>query len=146
LFGDPGDFAPGGIQLGLKIGGRAGLGPGRRLVPGVGGGKTLALGIEPVGQQAQFPGDHWSGQTAVEPVPNGFAFEGFIEFTANFDRVGIHGFSFIVHPILCPSIRSNLTARNGKQGEFTSTWNAPLALSLNTLLIYRKNLCRPFFA
>jgi hypothetical protein len=34
-----------------------------------------------------------SGLTAVEPVPNSFAFEGFIEFTADFDRTGIHGLS-----------------------------------------------------
>jgi hypothetical protein len=59
--------------------------------PASAGGKTLAPGIEPVGQQPQFPGDHRRRQAAVEPVPNGFAFEGFIEFTVDFDWVGIHG-------------------------------------------------------
>ena len=60
LFGDPGDFAPGGVQLGLEIGGRAGVNPGHRFGPGTGSGKTHSAGIEPVGQQPQFPGDHRS--------------------------------------------------------------------------------------
>jgi hypothetical protein len=34
-----------------------------------------------------------SGLAAVESVPNSFALEGFIEFTADFDRAGIHGLS-----------------------------------------------------
>ena len=57
-------------------------------------GRNLDRGIGDRG--IKFTGSHCvrSGLAAVEPVPNGFAFEGFIEFTADFDRVGVHGFFF----------------------------------------------------
>jgi hypothetical protein len=100
LFGDPGDFAPGGVQLGLEIGGRAGADLGHRFGPGVGGGKTLSAGIEPVGQQPQFPGYHRSRLAMLSQFrTDGFAFEGFIEFTADFYRT----------VFMVSSIRSNLS-------------------------------------
>ena len=64
--------------------------------------------IKEVGVDAQLLPNHRSGLAAVEPVQDRFAFEGFVEFPALSDRCLFHRvWSFIVHPILCPSIRSN---------------------------------------
>jgi hypothetical protein len=41
LFGDPGDFVPGGIQLGLEIGGRDSVDPATVLAPASAVGKRF---------------------------------------------------------------------------------------------------------
>src|SRR5208282_1451342 len=63
----------------------------RRLPPSVGGGKALPPSIKPVGPQAQFLGNHGNGLAATKPVLDGFAFERFVEYTAGFDSVCVHG-------------------------------------------------------
>src|ERR1035441_10244589 len=84
-------LAQGGIQLGLEIGGRAGLCPRRRPPPSGGRGKALFPGIQPVGADPQLFGDHFRGLAAGQPVINGFAFERFIEFTAGLNGCLCHG-------------------------------------------------------
>ena len=57
------------------------------------GGRSEAFlpSIESVGLNPQFLGGHMSRLAAPKPVLDGFMFEGFIEFTADFDRGLVHG-------------------------------------------------------
>ena len=48
-------------------------------------------GIKPVGFEAEFPGDHRGRFATVEPILQCFPLEGFIEFTADFNRCWVHG-------------------------------------------------------
>jgi len=52
---------------------------------------------------------HRSGLSTAQPVLDRLAFKSFVKFPALSDRCLFHGCSFILYPILCPSIRSNLT-------------------------------------
>ena len=80
-----------GIQLALQVGHRTGLG--RRRPPPSDGGDQLPPGIEKIGVDAQLLPDYRSGLAAIEPVCTASRLKE----------------PFIVDPILCPSIRSNLT-------------------------------------
>src|ERR1017187_3850317 len=68
-----------------------GFAPASAPPPSVGGGKALLPSIEPVAVDSQLLGDHFSGLATGKPVVNGFTFERFIEFTANFDCCLVHG-------------------------------------------------------
>ena len=48
-------------------------------------------GIQPVGVEAQFLGNHFSGLAAGKPVLDGFTFERFVEFTAGVGGCLGHG-------------------------------------------------------
>ena len=84
-------LAQGGVQLGLQIGGRAGLCPGGRSPPSVSRGKALSPSIEPIGVQTQLLGDNLSGLAAGEPVVDRFMLEGFGERTTAFNRCFMDG-------------------------------------------------------
>src|SRR3954464_4464389 len=84
-------LAPGGVQLGLQIGGRAGLCSCRRPPPNGVRSKELLPVIEQVGAQSQFVGNNCGGLAALQPILDGFAFKCFVEFTARFDRRFFHG-------------------------------------------------------
>src|ERR1039458_10307219 len=91
LFTQMPHLAQGGIQLGLEIGGRAGICPPRRPPPSGRRGKALFSSLQAVGADPQLFGDHFRGLAAGQPVINGFAFERFIEFTAGLNGCLCHG-------------------------------------------------------
>src|SRR5215218_2893538 len=82
---DPSHFAQGGIELGLQLCDRAGLGPWRR-PPGVFRGKGFVPRVKMIGAQAQLLRDHTRRLATGPPVGHGFALEGWIEFTMRSHR------------------------------------------------------------
>jgi len=99
-------FALGSIQLALQIGHRTGLS--RRRPPPSDGGDQLPPGIKQIGVDAQLLTNHRSGLAALQPVGDRFALKVSSNFRRSRTDVCFMGFVFLVHPILCPSIRSNL--------------------------------------
>src|SRR5436190_7559391 len=111
-------FAMRSIQLALQIANRAGLG--RRRSPPSGGGDQLSPGVEQVGGEAQLLRHHLSRLSAVEPVLNRLAFEGFIEFPTPFDRGCFDGINHIrFSPFLRPSFRRNPNVKMQKLNYLT---------------------------
>src|ERR1019366_937688 len=82
------EFTLRGLQLALQISYRARLG--RRRSPPSDGGDQLSPSIEEVGVDAQLLADNLSRLAAVEPVLDRFAFKGFVEFPALWDRCLFH--------------------------------------------------------
>src|ERR1035437_10067448 len=98
-----------GLQLGVQLGGRAWLCPGRRLPPSVGRGKALPPSIQPVGENPQLHGHHTGRLATGQPVVDGFTFKRLVKLLTGLNGVLVIGFNhLIVYPIYRPSNRSSL--------------------------------------